>query len=170
MRRLPTGKRRLIALVCTLLVVSVLYGDMSVGQARTTAAVQPTIAPRVPGRGADAVAPNNHAVTATCSVLEDAYWGGSPLDATSRSMVGVPPWIEFPASPMPRFGGPLFRPPVARFRSIDSVVLAPGLCASDPASGFWPARAGVSPGWPEPFQPLDRLAGVHHRFPRPPPL
>jgi hypothetical protein len=167
--RLPRWQHKLIAVVITLLALSVLIGDTSTGHAFAT----------VDRHGSTRQALLDCGSAASNSAARDSESDrfvppptllAKPEPAMSSSTVaGLPPWIIFPPSPMPRIAGAVWQPPLVRSRLVASVLsihddwMAPG------PPGSAPGWTGLSPGWPEPFSPVDRLAGVHQRFPRPPP-
>lgn len=170
MRRLPHWKRRLIALVATLLILSALLGDTDAGHAAATHAAVNTPHHKLSGCGWAVVSIGMESHAPAVRPLPLAIHRAEPGSGRAlRSLVGVPPWVIWPPSPMPRIGGAVLDPPLTRSRVIASLLSTPDIWTVLDPAGLAPGRIGISPGWPEPFYPLDRLAGVDQRFPRPPP-
>ena len=170
-RRFPRWKRRLIASVALLLVMSALLGETEAGHiaAAPSVTAPPAAPPCSPGANGSGEA----------AALDD-LGSGQPLAVASHraqpgpvrlahAMAGVPPWVIWPASPLPRFAGAFLHSPLARGRIAASALATRDICATGNAEETLQRRPGSTPGWPEPFYPLDRLAGVDQRFPRPPP-
>jgi hypothetical protein len=170
-RCFPRWKRRLIASVAVLLALSALLGDTDVGHA---AAVPSSAA----SLDAPLCSPGSNLVSGRGEYVSPG-WGQPLAVGTHRAqpgparlahaLVGVPPWVIWPASPLPRIAGAFLHPPLTRLRVAASMLATRDICATGDSDVALPRRPGSAPGWPEPFYPLDRLAGVDQRFPRPPP-
>jgi hypothetical protein len=171
MRRLPGTKRTPIALVAALVLLSALLGDATAGQQATplwtsqpSAAPPPLACDFTPARSADGRLPM---VDRSSTAMDHRVEPGP--GAAPRYLAGVPPWTIWPPAPVPRIGGAVVHPSIARSRSIVGLLSIREACATDPASGLTFGRPSLSAEWPEPFRPLERLADVEQRFPRPPP-
>jgi hypothetical protein len=170
-RCFPRWNRRLIASVAVLLALSALLGDTDVGHA---AAVPSSVA----SLDAPLCSPESNPVSGRGEYANPG-WGAPRAVGAHRAqrgpvrlahaLVGVPPWVIWPASPLPRIAGAFLDPSLARIRDAASMLAMRDICATGDAEAALPRRPGSAPEWPEPFYPLDRLAGVDQRFPRPPP-
>lgn len=166
-RCFPRWKCRLIASVAALLVLSAVMGETELGVVEAAPA-----ATRVPGTFVCVATPGGVSDlvrvggTQSMAPAHRAQPGPVPL---VHAMAGVPPWVIWPASPLPRIAGAHLHPLFARGRVAASAPTVRDLCAAAEAGESLFRRAGFTAGWPEPFSPLDRLAGVDQRFPRPPP-
>lgn len=171
-RRFPRWKRRLIASVAALLVLSALLGETEAGHAAVVSGsvVAPeTRAPCSPG-----------VTTPSDAIVPAALGSGQELDVSphraqpgpvrlSHALAGVPPWVIWPASPLPRIAGAFLQSPIVRTRIVASAFAVRDICAADHSEELFLRPPGATHGWPEPFSPLDRFSGTDQRFPRPPP-
>jgi hypothetical protein len=170
MRRLTHWQRKLIGLVATLVILSALLGDTEATHAAPAVSELNQAIAETMGCGAGFA----RLLPSTSSVV----WGltqetaGSQehvADRTKRALAGVPPWVIWPPSPVPRVAGALLPPPAARNRLPVSIALAVDGGALPDLIGLLSGRTGLPVTWPEPFCPNDRLPGASQQFPRPPP-
>jgi hypothetical protein len=166
MRRSLPWFCRLRALVFALVLLSVILGDTGTAQAAGSAefpllqpasVCEPDATPFDTLRGTAARAGDGAFHRA-----ESVPW------ASPGTTAGVPPWTTFPASPLPRVGGLLARSPLLRVRPLD-IIATRAAWTAEAGPGLNPSLSLGAPGWSEPCQPLERIAGPHQRFPRPPP-
>ena len=169
MRRLPSGARTLTAVIAALLVLSVVLGDtQEVGAARA-ALVAPSAFPSSPVCG------GTSATRVGCRVDQPAsapttfhQRATSNSHSLSRAIAGIPPWVIWPPSPMPRIAGTLVRRP-----ALNALVGIPPSALQagwTPTSTLPPATIAEN-SWLNlrvPSPPA-RLAGADHSIPRPPP-
>jgi hypothetical protein len=167
MRRLTHWQRKLIGLVATLVILSALLGDTEAtnAAAATSESTHATSAAPGCGTGFARLLPGaGGTVSWTAGATSDLG-----VNRMQRSLAGVPPWVIWPPSPVPRVAGVMLNQPAARNRVTASAPLsADGWGSFDPAASN-AGRNGLVAAWPEPFCPRDQLPGVSQRFPRPPP-
>jgi hypothetical protein len=167
MQRLPSRKRRLIALVVALLALSALLGDTSTTR---QASAEPVAVLAIDPLSCGSSAPGPRAAatdgerSAGLAPLVQQGPGTSP-----RALAGVPPWTIWPPAPVPRIGRAVVQSPPVRTRTV-----VPLLCSRLPSSPesaaiFSAGKWGHSAQLAEPAPLRERVGGVDLASPRPPP-
>lgn len=170
MRGMPAGARRVTAVVAALVVLSIVLGETRDARAAGVAL-----------DSAAALAPPGWARLDPALVVgHGGDWGEQRTTVTLRArleqgshghvraIAGIPPWIIWPPSPMPRIVGTMLRrPTLTAFVGFHPSALQVGW---RPTSALPPAPTGDHP---QParamLKPPARLAGADHSIPRPPP-
>lgn len=165
MRGMPTGARRVTAVVAALVVLSIVFGETrdarSAGIAPGGAAASPNWATVVSALGTGYRSEPSEQRTLRARLEQGGH-------GHVRAIAGIPPWIIWPPSPMPRIVGTMLRrPTLTAFVGIHPSALQVGW---KPTSALPPAPTGDHPQPAlETLRPPARLAGADHSIPRPPP-
>ncbi|MBA2277378.1 MAG: hypothetical protein H0W06_06400 [Chloroflexia bacterium] len=165
----PSVARKISAVVAVLVVLSIVLGDTrEVGASGIGVPDVSVVSLSSHWAGTDA---------APVAWLIGSSPGGSPvkswrapssLDSPQRTIAGIPPWIIWPPSPMPRISGTMVR--------LSGVSIAAGTHAIT-RLGSWPLMLPLPPlpgavlpdlNHLAPVPPA-RLAGANFSIPRPPP-
>jgi hypothetical protein len=174
MRGVPSGTRRVTAVVAALVVLSIVWGDTLDGSAAGVAPGGPVALS--PLAGWDSI----EAVTLAAPAAGIAGDLSDPrpsvtshalveLRSDLRAIAGIPPWVIWPPSPMPRIAGTLIRRPTLNV--LVGVHHSAPQVGWKPTSSLPPAIIGENPRLALRVpRPPARMAGADHSIPRPPPL
>jgi len=169
---MSSGMRRITVVLAALVVLSIVLGDTWEGDAAGVASAGlVTVSPLAVlpnGDVAHVAAPAGQPGDATSLRPQVAVWAKGEERLHVHAIAGIPPWLIWPPSPMPRFAGTFVRRPVlhalagyAPTALYAGSIPAPPLLLATPTTRFERDLDVLAPP--------ARLAGADHSIPRPPP-
>lgn len=172
MRGMSSGMRRITVVLAALVVLSIVLGDTWEGDAAGVASAGlVTVSPLAVLPNGDVVhvaVPAGQAGDAMSLRPQVADWAKGEERLHIHAIAGIPPWLIWPPSPMPRVTGTFVRRPVldALAGYAPTALYAGGVPTPLVLPATPAARVERDLGV---LAPPARLAGADHSIPRPPP-